>query len=62
MTQMVGIGHILGIPVLVVKIIIVRIACQILPSSVLGVPYIKMNSGFAQSSQIFFDFSKLKLF
>ena len=62
MIQMVGIGHITGIPVLIVKIIIVSIACRILNTSVLGVPYSKMNSGFAQSGQIFLIFQSSNCF
>ena len=42
--------------------IIVSIACRILNPSVLGVPYIKMNSGFDQSSQIFFIFQSSNCF
>ena len=42
--------------------IIVSIACRILNPSVLGVPYIKMNSGFAQSSQIFLIFQSSNCF
>ena len=62
MIQMVGIGHITGIPVLTVKIIIVSIACWIWNPSVLGVPYSKMNSGFAQSGQIFLIFQSSNWF
>ena len=62
MIQIVGIGQIIGIPILVVKIIIVSIACQILNPSILGVPCSKMNSGFAQSGQIFLIFQSSNYF
>ena len=62
MIQMVGIGHVLGIPVLVLKSVIVSIACHILTPSALGVPYSKMNSGFAQSGQIFLIFQSSNCF
>ena len=47
---------------LIVKIIIVSIACRILNPSVLGVPYSKMKSGFAQSGQIFLIFQSSNCF
>ena len=62
MIQMVGIRHITGISVMVVKIIIVSIACWILNPSVLGIPNSKMNSGFAQSGQIFLIFQSSNCF